>query len=240
MPAQCSYSFFPLGDSALLIDFGNTMSKTINAEVLRMFEVLRQHRFHFVTNLVPAYASLAVHYDAGLLWMMRKEGETAYDVAVEQIEKLLEEMPAVKKESRLMRIPVCYEAPFAPDLSVIADSRKIPVADIIALHTAPTYHVYMLGFLPGFAYMGEVDSRIAAPRHPQPRKEVAAGSVGIAGRQTGIYSLASPGGWNIIGRTPLPLFNADAQEPVLLKPGDTIQFYSITADEFAHYQSRTA
>jgi inhibitor of KinA len=240
MPAPFSYSFFPLGDSALLIDFGNKIDREINAEVLRIFQTLRRKQLPFITNLVPAYASLTIHYHAGLLWALCKEGQTAYDVAVEQIEMLLKDAPAIKAEGRFMRIPVCYEEAFAPDIFMIAERQQLSLSQVVALHTAVTYHVYMLGFLPGFAYMGEVNDCIATPRLQQPRKEVAAGSVGIAGRQTGIYSLASPGGWNIIGRTPLRLFDAHAEQPVLLQPGDTVQFYSITADEFAHYQNRTA
>jgi inhibitor of KinA len=142
--------------------------------------------------------------------------------------------------NRLVRIPVCYEPFFAPDIEALANQKSITLHQLITLHTSVTYKVFMIGFLPGFPYMGEVDSSLEASRHLQPRKAVAAGSVGIAGKQTGIYPLTSPGGWQIIGRTPLRLFDVNRENAVLLQPGDSVQFYSITANEFAHNQSRSA
>jgi inhibitor of KinA len=139
-----------------------------------------------------------------------------------------------------MKIPVCYAKRFAPDLEELAAGKNLTVANVIHLHTASTYRVYMIGFLPGFPYMGKVDSCIATPRRSSPRTGIPAGSVGIAGQQTGIYPLSSPGGWNIIGRTPLQLFDKNRDHPVLLQPGDNITFYSITEDEFENYQSGTA
>ena len=117
----------------------------------------------------------------------------------------------------------------------MATQKNIPVEEIIQLHTATIYHVYMIGFLPGFAYMGKVNQKIASPRRSQPRTSVAAGSVGIAGEQTGIYPLTSPGGWNIIGRTPIKIFDAGKEDAALFQPGDEVSFYSITEDEFENY-----
>jgi inhibitor of KinA len=134
---------------------------------------------------------------------------------------------------------VCYAERFALDLEELVQQKHLSKQEIIQLHTSITYRVYMIGFLPGFAYMGEVDEKIAMPRRQQPRTAVPEGSVGIAGAQTGIYPFTSPGGWNIIGRTPLKLFDKDKEEPTFFKPGDEVTFYSITEDEFAHYQSRT-
>jgi inhibitor of KinA len=130
---------------------------------------------------------------------------------------------------------VCYGEKYAWDINEIAKEKSIPVDEIIRLHTAKKYRVYMIGFLPGFAYMGEVDEKIAIPRKAQPRTSVEGGSVGIAGMQTGIYPIDSPGGWQIIGKTPLKLFDKERDDPVLLKPGDEIEFYSITENEFSIY-----
>jgi inhibitor of KinA len=135
-----------------------------------------------------------------------------------------------------MRIPVCYAKTFAPDLEDLALQNKISQEEVIRIHTSATYRVYMIGFLPGFAYMGRVDERIVTPRRSQPRTMVPAGSVGIAGEQTGIYPFASPGGWNIIGQTPVALFDVKRKQPVLLQPGDEVTFYSITEHEFTNYQ----
>jgi inhibitor of KinA len=135
----------------------------------------------------------------------------------------------------MITIPVCYEKEFALDIEEIATVKNISINELIEIYTSKIYHVYMMGFLPGFAYMGEVDEKLEMPRKQQPRQTVEAGSVGIAGRQTGIYPLASPGGWQIIGRTPLKLFDAEKKEPTLLKAGDKAKFISISKDEFESY-----
>ena len=139
-------------------------------------------------------------------------------------------------QERLVRIPVCYEKNYAPDMEEVAAVKNLSPAEVARIHASSEYRVYMLGFVPGFAYMAEVDERIAMPRKDEPRLQVPAGSVGITGRQTGVYPFATPGGWQLIGRTPLQLFNKEEDQPVLLKAGDRIQFYSITADEFENYQ----
>ena len=158
------------------------------------------------------------------------------EIFTEQIKKLMEEdMEISSLPSRKIKIPVCYAEKYALDINEISKEKKLPVDEIIRLHTAKKYRVYMIGFLPGFAYMGEVDEQIAIPRKAQPRTKVEAGSVGIAGMQTGIYPLNSPGGWQIIGKTPVKLFNKEKDDPVLLQPGDEIEFYSITKDEFTNY-----
>ena len=136
---------------------------------------------------------------------------------------------------RLIKIPVCYAPTFGWDLAEIAAQTGLLLSEIIEIYTSVKYKVYMIGFLPGFAYMGEVDERIAVPRKREPRLKIEPGCVGIAGRQTGIYPLASPGGWQIVGRTPLKLFDKNKSEAVLLKAGDEIQFFSISEDEFENY-----
>ena len=234
------YSIFPLGDSALTIEFGNSISRQLNARVLDLYHRIHSSDLPF-SDLAPAYGSLTVFYDLALVHSKKPEDKTAFEVMAMLIEALAGESGSPPElTTRSIEVPVCYEEEFGPDAHRLATEKGITVEELIRLHSGTSYRVYMLGFLPGFAYMGDVDERIATPRHAQPRSHVHAGSVGIAGRQTGIYPLHSPGGWQIIGRTPIQLFNVTGTEPAFFRPGDEVKFYSITRHEFARYQNRTA
>lgn len=229
------YRIFPLGDAAIIIDFGNCIDISVNKEVIERFKQLLQHPVAGMIEAVPAYSSLTIYYDVFVVRKNALAGQTAFESIKQQLEeKLQQPVLQTEKQERLIKIPVCYEAEFAMDILQVAAINNITVEDVIHLHTSRIYKVYMLGFLPGFTYMGEVDERITTPRKPQP-VDIVAGSVGIAGKQTGIYPLRSPGGWQIIGRTPVKLFDAEKEESTLLKAGDTAQFYSITKDEFESY-----
>ena len=226
------YRIFPLGDTAITVDFGNCIDETINKEIIARFNQLRQHPLPGMIEAVPAYSSLTVYYDPMALKKKISPGQTVYEWMQQQLEERLSqtvEQAGIKE--RVVKVPVCYEDEFAPDIHHLAKEKNITIDEVIQIHTAKPYKVYMLGFLPGFPYMGELDEKIAMSRKPQP-VTVAAGNVGIAGKQTGIYPLASPGGWQIIGRTPLKLFEAGREDPTLLRAGDTVQFYSITKNEF--------
>ena len=234
------YRIFPLGDTALTIDFGNTINEAINREVIARFNQLQEQPLPGMLEAIPAYSSLTVYYNVYELRRKIKPGKTVFEWMKEQAEERMKTPVQEKKiTERLIKIPVCYQDEFAADIQQLAATKNISVDDVVQIHTSINYKVYMLGFLPGFAYMGEVDERITMSRKPQPLN-VVAGSVGIAGKQTGIYPLASPGGWQIIGRAPLKLFDAERQEPTLLRAGDTVQFYSITKDEFAQIQATEA
>lgn len=226
------YRIFPLGDAALTVDFGNRIDEILNGEVIARFNQLRQQPLPGMIEAVPAYSSLTVFYDVLLLKKKNHLHQTVYEWMKQELEERLQQpvLPNTMTE-RLIKIPVCYEDEFAMDIQQLAATKNISVDDVVQTHTARQYKVYMLGFLPGFSYMGEVDEKIAMRRKPQP-VNVAAGSVGIAGKQTGIYPLASPGGWQIIGRTPLKLFNEADEEPTLLRAGDRVQFYPVTKIEF--------
>ncbi len=229
------YSLFPLGDTALLIDFGNTINEEINDDVLRLFHFLKDQQHPFIKDLVPAYSSLAVYYDVMDVLHHMENGLTAFDVMAEMLDALIRNASdGVSPVGKTIRIPVCYAEKYATDIHYIAAQNNLSVEEIIRLHTAGTYRVYMLGFVPGFSYMGVVDEKISIKRKPVPQP-VMAGSVGIAGRQTGIYPLDSPGGWQIIGRTLVKPFDADRQPPVLFEPGDQVKFYSVTEDEFENH-----
>jgi inhibitor of KinA len=232
------YTIFPLGDAALIIDFGNRIDPVTNEKVLKLFHAIRHRNIPFLTDLIPAYSSLTVCYDPALLFEYKNNGQTVFEAVAGMIEDLELKVIPPSQPPRLHEIPVCYEPPFAPDLEIVASLHGITPEEVVRLHTSVLYRVYMLGFLPGFAYMGTVDEKIAAPRKSNPRTRVEAGSVGIAEQQTGIYPMASPGGWQLIGRTPVWIFNDEYSEPALFSPGDEVRFFSINEHEFAHYQAR--
>ena len=235
MKPSLPYNIFSLGDSALTIDFGNVIDKDINNYVLDLFHHLKRKNIPGVIDLVPAYSSLSIHYHVPLI-RQSVIAKTAFEFLKQTIEKELEQdLLQQKRQQRKIGIPVCYSGSFAPDIEAIAIEKNISIEKLIQLHKDQLYSIYMIGFLPGFPYMGEVNDAIAVPRKTEPGINVPAGSVGIAGKQTGIYPIDSPGGWQIIGRTPLKIFDKEKDDPVLLQPGDEIQFYSITEDEFKNY-----
>lgn len=234
------YKIFALGDAALTIDFGNTISDVLNDNVISIFNNLKQYPLEGMTEAVPAYSSITIYYDVMDLRKKIPEEQTVFDWMKNEVEKFLEKKWEVyQPEKRIIRISVCYEKEFAADMEMVSDQLNISVDEIIKIHTSKTYRVYMIGFLPGFAYMGEVADQITLPRKQQP-VQVVAGSVGIAGKQTGVYPLNSPGGWHIIGRTPEKLFDKERTESVLLRSGDSVQFYSITKHEFENIKSRNS
>lgn len=235
MPAHLHHTIFPIGDAALVIDFGSTMSEETNRHVLSLFNDLRRYPVNGMIDAIPAYSSLAIYYDLYKLRKIVSPALTVYEWMCRQLEQWMANTPVSSIEPiREMRIPVCYETAFAPDITAVLEKNGLTTEELIHLHTSTTYRVYMLGFLPGFAYMGEVDGRLIMPRKSKPIDTVA-GSVGIAGKQTGIYPVSSPGGWQIIGRTPIQIFDANSKEPALLQAGDSVRFYSISGYEFTHY-----
>lgn len=240
MNIKSGYSFFPLGDSALLIEFGNEIDEEISKIVLGLFYHLKEKKIAGVVDIVPAYSSIAVFYDVPTIAKYLAKEETVFDKVVDTILKTINSANITEvKNERQIKVPVCYEKKFGIDLEWLAKEKNISIEDVIRLHTSKSYRVYMIGFLPGFAYMGEVDSRIQVGRRKEPRLKVERGSIGIAGKQTGIYSIEAPGGWQIIGRTPVQIFDKTSQHSVLFQPGDEVIFYPITAYEFENYTART-
>ena len=218
-------TIFPLGDNALTVSFGNKISPELNNFVLKLEQFFEGNQFPGLIETVPAYASLSIFYDVLIVGKTFPEFSTAYSAVKSVAENALQNLNEItEKESRLIEIPVNFDNEFALDLEFVAATNNLTPKEVIEIFTANTYRVYMLGFLPGFAYMGEVDERIATPRKKSPRLEVPKGSVGIAGGQTGIYSLNSPGGWQIIGRTNVELFTPEAETPTFLQAGDLVKF----------------
>lgn len=230
-----TFSITPLGDSAIMIEWEQRIDPSIHEQVMKAFHYLQSLRLSWMNGLIPAYASLSVLYDAALVRQQVKRPAGAW-VSAFVCKALQQTSEVVATAPRALQIPVCYHPSLAPDISAMAQQKGISESEIIALHTARPYTVYMVGFLPGFPYMGKVDAPLATPRLKQPRLAVPAGSVGIAGEQTGIYPLASPGGWNIIGQTPVRLFDAQAQDPCYCRPGDQVQFVPITLEMFHQMQ----
>lgn len=215
---------FSLGEGAVVVDWGSIISPEINSRVTVAADRLMADPFPGFKEVVPAYSSLGIFFDP-LVVQAHFPGKATGDAVAEMIRPMLAEdhsTALASVESRLHRIPVVYDG---PDLADVASLHQLTVSEVVDIHSAMEYRVYMMGFLPGFAYLGTVDTRIATPRKSSPRKKVPAGSVGIAGDQTGIYPLESPGGWQLIGRTDTQLFLPVADPPCLLRPGDRVQFF---------------
>jgi KipI family sensor histidine kinase inhibitor len=223
--AYASTRYLPFGDNALLIEFGDVISLEVNGKVIALNEGLQSARISGVEELVPTYRSLLVRYNPS---------KTTYEQLVfhvKDIEKTLKESTK-KVEGRKIVIPVAYGREYGPDIAYVAQFHGLSEKEVVQLHSEREYRVYMIGFVAGFPYLGEVSDEIATPRLENPRLKVPAGSVGIAEKQTGIYPCEAPGGWRIIGRTPLKLFNPLGEPPALLKPGDSVKFRPISEKEF--------
>ncbi len=206
----------PLGDSALLVKFGDEIDLRLNRRVHALAALLGSAPLDGVGESVPAYASLLVHYDPLQL---------DYAEVAEWVGGFLDQVEATAaRPAGQIEVPVHYGGQSGPDLEAVAALHKLSPAEVIRLHTSRTYTVYMMGFTPGFPYLGTLDPRLVTPRLETPRTLVPAGTVAIAGQQSGIYPLASPGGWRLLGRTPLPLFDLSSEQPFLFAPGDEVHF----------------
>jgi len=223
--------FSPLGDRAVMITLGNSIDEATHRRVRAVTARLDERPPVGIVDRVPAFASVLVHYDP--MNVAVEPERSPYDTIVASLETLLhdvqdDELPA----ARLVEIPVCYGGELGPDLNDVAVQHGLDATEVIQLHSSAEYLVYMIGFMPGFAYLGGLPDRIATPRRKTPRTAVPAGTVGIGGQQTGVYPLVSPGGWNLIGRTPRRIFDVSRAKPTLLTTGDRVRFRPITAAQF--------
>ena len=206
----------PLGDSAVLLQLGDEIDLTINQRVHTLANLITTSAINGIIETVPAYATLLVHYDS-------------LSLSFTQIKHILREKLAQIRENesrqpRLVEVPVRYGGELGPDLESVASQLGLHIEDVIRIHSGKIYTVYMMGFTPGYPYMGKLDDALIMPRLETPRTRVPAGTVAIAGSQTGIYSIESPGGWNLIGWTPLKLFDPHSDSPFLFAPGDEVKF----------------
>jgi len=217
-----------MGDRSLLVELGDRISPDVNRRVRELFIMLEKNPVKGVLETIPAYRSLLIIYDPLITNTMLLQ---------HQIEDLQEKSEVVNiPEPKTVEIPVVYGGEFGPDLEWVARFHKTTTEKVVQLHTATAYQVYMIGFTPGFPYMGELPERLGTPRRETPRTTIPEGSVAIAQRQTGIYPVESPGGWHILGRTPMKLFNPLQIPPTLLEMGDLVRFFPIKEVEFTRWQ----
>ncbi len=224
-----------LGDHALVFSLPALINEKIANQLLLLNHFISNKRFSFIKDLIPAYHTLTLIYDIETLFtFLQKNNFTLQSWAEKMIADFEVAHPSYLhlETKKIIQIPVCYDTIFGIDLENIKTNNKISIEEIIKTHFENIYTVYCLGFLPGFTYMGIVNEKIIHPRHSQPRAKVIAGSVGIAVAQTGIYPTNSPGGWQIIGRTPLQIFDRHTSKLALFNTGDQVQFYPISLEEF--------
>lgn len=220
----------PVGDCAISIDFGQVIDPKINRQIRQVIEQIKVLQLDGIIELVPTYCALLVQYDAMVY---------TYSDICKILEPTLQEsvMDSANELVTIVEIPTVYGGEFGPDLGFVASHNHISEAEVVSIHSGTDYLVYMLGFIPGFTYLGGMDPRIATPRLSSPRTLIPAGSVGIAGEQTGTYPSDSPGGWQIIGRTPLTMYDMSKKQAALLRAGDYVRYVSIDENEFHRIKS---
>ena len=218
------------GDSSLLIVFGSEVSPDINRRISAVVQLIRDQRIRGIVDLIPSYAALLINYNPQVI---------RYAEIRERIEKILSmDYRVSESEKVIVEIPVCYGGEYGPDIQNIADNAGLSVREVIDIHSSRDYLIYMLGFLPGFCYLGGLDERIHTPRLAQPRLRIREGSVGIGGSATGIYPMESPGGWQLMGMTPVKTFDADREVPILLEAGQYIRFIPVSEEEYLDIKDR--
>ncbi|MCM3635034.1 MULTISPECIES: 5-oxoprolinase subunit PxpB [Paenibacillus] len=232
-----------LGEKSIIITLGDDIDEQTHNRVVHLLAELEGHKLQGVIEYVPAYCTITVHYDPWHIWKWARSNNMQLSSPrvwlQKQLEAIIEPYIEGKNEEssnsrgRIVEIPVCYGGSYGPDLVDVARHNELTPEEVIAIHSSGTYLVHMLGFAPGFPYLGGMNKAIAMPRKAIPRASIEAGSVGIAGAQTGIYPISTPGGWRIIGRTPLKLFHPEFEIPTLIETGDRIKFIPITHEQFA-------
>jgi len=219
-----------MGDRGLLLEFGDEIRREINEKVRRMALAIQAETIEGIIETVPTYRSLLIIYNPIILPV------TELKKRLERLETGLQQTPL--SEPKLKQIPVVYGGIYGPDLEGVANYHQISPKEVIRLHCSKSYLIYMIGFMPGYPYMGELPEALVTPRLKTPRLLVPKGSVAIAQRQTGIYSMESPGGWQVLGRTPVEMFDPEKDPPALLQMGDSVQFYPISEKEFKEWLSK--
>jgi len=225
------YRVLPAGDTALVVEFGETIDRRLSALVLALDRRLKQARLDGIVETVPTFRSLMVHYDPLAL---------PAESLVARIDELMQNLQISEETGRLWRLPTCYDASLAPDLEEVAARTGLSPAQVVERHSAVTYHVYMLGFLPGLAYLGDLPVELALPRRETPRPKVPAGSLTIAMTMTCIVPLETPSGWHLIGRSPVPFLEQHPRLTALLAPGDKVTFAPVSLREYADLAAKAA
>ncbi len=224
-----------LGDDALVVELGTDAAEATALRVHAVAQHLLGHLPAGVRDVVPAACTVALHYDPLQIELLA-ETQTPFEALAQQVtQRLIALDPAAAPAPSEHEIPVCYGAEFGEDLKAVARTHGLTAEEVVAMHSAPQYRVRILGFAPGFAYLAGLDPRIATPRRPTPRTRVPAGSVGIGGELTAVYPLDLPGGWHLIGRSPLSFFDPSAEPPSLLAVGDRVRFVAMKPEEFERF-----
>lgn len=219
------------GDSSLMVEFGNEISPAINRKIAAAVQLLKEQHIEGIVDMIPTYCSLLINYDPRVL---------SYEEIRERVSALVRmETRADSQRKRIFEIPVCYGGEYGPDMDNIAKHAGLTEEEVIQIHSSRDYLTYMLGFLPGFTYLGDLDERIHTPRLANPRLKISAGSVGIGGSQTGIYPLDSPGGWQLMGMTPVKTYDPNREIPILVEAGDYIRFVPIDEAEYLRIKELT-
>ena len=223
---------FPMGDRALVVEFGSGIDLVVNARARAFAEQLLARPLPCVTDVVPGYACVTVHFDP----IRARGGQQSAQPMEAMREVLVQALGRVRETSRrkprTIEIPVCYGGEHGPDFGDLCQRSGLTADEVVRLHSEKVYMVYLLGFVPGFGYLGGLDRRLHMPRRPVPRKRIPAGSVAIGGEQTGVYPLETPGGWNLIGRTPHRMFRVEQEAPTVMEAGDQVRFVPISGTEF--------
>lgn len=230
------YEIKPLGETSVIVKFGNAISPTIHNRIKRLADYLEKYPFTGMIEYVMSYTSLVIYYNPFVVkkTLTDDENKSALQIVATYVDECMEKAQMIDEDkAKVVEIPVCYGGQYGPDIDFVAQHNNLSVQEVIQIHTEPEYLVYMIGFCPGFPYLGGMDKRIATPRRDMPRLEIPARSIGIAGQQTGGYPISTPGGWQIIGRTPLEMFNPnDDENPSLLHSGDLVKFRAISEEEY--------
>jgi len=212
------------GDKGLVVEFGNEISESVNEKVRGMYLAIQKNQMPGIYELIPTYRSLLIQYNPLVIEI---------DSLIEKLSEIEKDLGAIDlPKPRTVEIPTIYGGEFGEDLGFVAEHNGLSEDEVIKIHSSTDYRIYMLGFTPGFSYLGGMSEKIAAPRLKTPRTKIPGGSVGIAGKQTGIYPMESPGGWQLIGRTPVKLYDPASETPIILQAGDYIRFIPIDKDEY--------
>lgn len=224
------HSFLQNGDSAVTVQFKNEISKEVNSYVTSLCAEIENNKIKGVIEYIPTFCSVSVLYDCTLISAKK---------LISKLEKIIKNIKiTTSRKAKLYEIPVCYDDCFALDMGNVCEHSHLTREEVIARHSGRDYLIYMLGFLPGFAYLGGMDEALATPRLDSPRSEIFEGAVGIGGEQTGIYPVASPGGWQLIGKTPVKVYDKERKNPILYSSGDYIRFVPVSLAEYNQIETQ--
>ncbi|KKI88931.1 kinase inhibitor [Bacillus sp. SA1-12] len=244
---KTNIEFKPMGDSSISVQFGTEIHPAIHRKVKAFVDHLEKESFTGYIECVPAFTSVTVFYHTLRVYQNYDKDKipveknmSPYKIVCAILNEIIKNLEESQESmQRVVEIPVCYGGEFGPDLEAVADYHHLSTSDVVDIHSKEEYLVYMLGFAPGFPYLGGMSEKIATPRRHSPRLSIPVGSVGIAGMQTGVYPISTPGGWQLIGRTPLELFCPNEHPPTLLQSGDIVKFVPISLEEYQAYKEKT-